>query len=127
MKFAKSTLITLATLIAVTQFSMTGYAAEEKPVDPKKIMALYRRHCASCHGTDGKGDTKAGKKSGVKDYTDAKVVAELKDEKKAVKHILEGMKDEDGKTLMAPFNKKLKPMEAVGLVKFLKHFGAKKD
>jgi mono/diheme cytochrome c family protein len=63
--------------------------------------ALYEKDCAKCHGADGKGDTKMGKKMGAKDYTDAKVQAELKDEA-AVKAIKEGLKDKDGKILMKP-------------------------
>ena len=31
--------------------------------------ALWARHCASCHGKDGSGNTTMGKKLGVKDYT----------------------------------------------------------
>jgi len=60
----------------------------------------YEKHCVKCHGADGKGDTKMGKKSGAKDYSDPKVQAELKDDK-AFKSVKEGMKDGD-KTLMKP-------------------------
>jgi cytochrome c553 len=63
--------------------------------------ALYDKDCAKCHGQDGKGETKMGKRLGAKDYTDAKVQAELKDEA-AVKAIKEGFKDKEGKTLMKP-------------------------
>ena len=42
-----------------------------------------------------------GQKTGAKDYTDAKVQAELKDEA-AFKAIKEGLKDKDGKVLMKP-------------------------
>jgi len=58
--------------------------------------------CAKCHGADGKGQTKMGQKLGIKDLTDAKVQASIKDED-AVKAIKEGRKDQDGKTLMKPF------------------------
>ncbi len=63
--------------------------------------ALYEKDCAKCHGADGKGETKMGKKMGAKDYTDAKVQAELKDEA-AIKAIKEGLKDKEGKVLMKP-------------------------
>ena len=63
--------------------------------------ANYESNCAKCHGADGKGQTKMGQKLGVKDYTDAKVQAELKDDA-AIKAIKEGLKDADGKTLMKP-------------------------
>lgn len=63
--------------------------------------AAYEKDCTKCHGADGKGDTKMGKKLGIKDYTDAKVQAELKDDA-AIKAIKEGLKDKDGKVLMKP-------------------------
>jgi cytochrome c6 len=59
--------------------------------------------CAKCHGADGKGQTKIGQKLGVKDFTDAKVQADLKDDA-ATKALKEGLKDADGKTLMKPFD-----------------------
>ena len=61
----------------------------------------FEKSCAKCHGADGKGQTKMGLKSGVKDYTDAKVQAELKDDA-AFKAIKEGLKDKEGKVLMKP-------------------------
>ncbi len=63
--------------------------------------ALYGDNCAKCHGADGKGDTKMGQRLGVKDYTDAAVQAAMKDDV-AFKSIKEGLKDQDGKTLMRP-------------------------
>jgi cytochrome c553 len=61
----------------------------------------YDKECAKCHGADGKGDTKMGKKMGAKDYTDAKVQDALTDAA-AFKAIKEGFKDKDGKVLMKP-------------------------
>src|SRR5262245_11886696 len=63
--------------------------------------AAYEKDCVKCHGADGKGQTKMGQKLGIKDYTDAKVQAELKDDA-AFKAIKEGLKDKDGKVLMKP-------------------------
>jgi mono/diheme cytochrome c family protein len=60
-------------------------------------------HCAMCHGADGKGQSKMGQKLGVKDFTDAKVQAAMKDDA-ATKAIKEGLKDADGKTQMKPFD-----------------------
>lgn len=58
--------------------------------------------CAKCHGAEGKGDTKIGAKLGCKDFTDAKVQADMKDDA-AFKALKEGLKSDDGKTLMKPF------------------------
>jgi cytochrome c553 len=74
--------------------------------------------CAKCHGADGKGDTKIGQKLGCKDFTDAKVQADLKDEA-ATKAIKEGLKSEDGKVLMKPFDQ-LSDDEVKGLVAFVR-------
>src|SRR5690349_1399607 len=63
--------------------------------------ALYERDCAKCHGADGKGETKMGKKLGAKDYTDPKVQAALTDEA-AFKATKDGLKDKDGKVHMKP-------------------------
>ncbi|HLH52214.1 MAG TPA: cytochrome c [Verrucomicrobiae bacterium] len=62
----------------------------------------WDKNCAKCHGEDGKGKTKMGEKLGVKDYSDAKVQADMKDEK-MVKAIKEGIKEDD-KTKMKAFS-----------------------
>ncbi|HEY5042121.1 MAG TPA: cytochrome c [Verrucomicrobiae bacterium] len=78
-------------------------------------------HCASCHGADGKGQTKMGTKLGVKDFTDAKVQADLKDDA-ATKAIKEGLKNADGsKTLMKPFDT-LSDDEVKALVAYVRAF-----
>jgi cytochrome c553 len=61
----------------------------------------FEKNCAKCHGADGKGDTKMGKKVGAKRPSDAKVQAELKDDQ-AFKAIKEGLKDKEGKLQMKP-------------------------
>jgi cytochrome c553 len=82
--------------------------------------ATYEKDCAKCHGTDGKGDTKMGKKYSAKDYTDAKVQEELKDEA-AIKAIKEGYKDKEGKVVMKP-SEGLSDDEIKGLVAYMRKF-----
>ena len=82
--------------------------------------AVYEKSCAACHGKDGKGDTPAGKKMGVKDYTDAKAQAEMKDED-MIKAIKEGIKDGD-KTKMKAFGDKLTDDEIKMLVAYVRSF-----
>ena len=38
-----------------------------------EVKEAWDKNCASCHGKDGKGETKAGKKADVKDLTDSEV------------------------------------------------------
>src|SRR5215831_9927918 len=80
---------------------------------------LYAKDCAKCHGPDVKGQTKMGQKLGIKDYSDAKVQAELKDEA-AVKAIKEGLKDGD-KVLMKPMEG-LSDDDIKGLVAYMRTF-----
>jgi cytochrome c553 len=82
--------------------------------------ATYEKDCAKCHGADGKGQTKMGQKLGAKDYTDARVQAEMKDDA-AAKAIKEGLKDKDDKTLMKPAAG-LSDDDIKGLVNYVRTF-----
>jgi cytochrome c553 len=66
-----------------------------------EVAANWENHCLSCHGADGRGDTKMGKKLKIKDLTDAAFQASFTDED-AIKAIKEGIKSENGKTVMKP-------------------------
>jgi len=94
-----------------------GFAAALN-VSAADAKANWDSLCAKCHGAEGKGDTKIGQKLGVKDLTDAKVQAELKDDA-AAKGIKEGVKDADGKTLMKPFDT-LSDDEVKALVQYVR-------
>jgi cytochrome c6 len=82
--------------------------------------ALYAKKCASCHGKDGVGATKMGKKAGARDYTDAKVQASFSDAE-GVKAILEGV-TKDGKKKMKGFTGKVTEAEAKELVAYIRKF-----
>jgi mono/diheme cytochrome c family protein len=84
---------------------------------------LWDKNCAACHGKDGKGETKMGKKAGVEDYTDAKVQAKFTDEQ-AFKAIKEGVKEGD-KEKMKPFAEKLTDDEIKALVAYVRAFAKK--
>src|ERR1039458_8644767 len=58
------------------------------------VKENWDKNCAKCHGPDGKGDTKMGKKLEIKDFTDAKYQATLKDDA-MFKAMKEGIKDGD--------------------------------
>jgi len=79
------------------------------------VATNWTKHCASCHGKDGKGDTKAGKKAEVKDLTDPKYQESFTDEQ-MFKQIKEGMKDKNGKEKMKAFGGLLSDEEIKALV-----------
>ena len=71
---------------------MAACAAMIVSVSAADVKENWEKSCAKCHGPDGKGDTKMGKKLEVKDFTDAKVQADMKDDA-MLKAIKEGVKD----------------------------------
>jgi cytochrome c6 len=81
----------------------------------------WENHCAKCHGADGKGQTKAGRKLNVRDYTDAKVQAEMKDAD-MIKTTAEGVKDKAGKERMKGYKEELSPKEIEELVGYIRKF-----
>lgn len=66
------------------------------------IKESWEKDCRKCHGAEGKGDTKMGKKVEVKDYSDAAVQTAMKEED-MVKAIKEGVKDKEGKDRMKAY------------------------
>ena len=100
--------------------SIALFAASALSAAAADAKETYDKDCAKCHGSDGKGDTKMGKKLGVKDYTDAKVQAELKDED-GLKAIKAGLKDKEGKQLMKP-TEGISDADAKALVAYMRKF-----
>ena len=80
-------------VITLAGAALAAYAAD--------ASANWTEHCAKCHGADGKGQTKMGKKLGLRDLTDAAVQAKFTDAD-ALKAMKEGVKDKDGKVTMKP-------------------------
>jgi len=93
--------------------ALSTYAADAK--------AIWTKDCAKCHGEDGKGKTKMGEKLGVKDYTDAKVQAEMKDPEMA-KAIKEGVKEKDSDKLKMKAFGDLSGEEVKALVEQVRSF-----
>lgn len=85
------------------------------------VAENWENHCAKCHGADGKGQTKAGKKLSVKDYTDAKVQAEMKDED-MIKATANGVNDKAGKEKMKAYKDELSSEEIKELVAYIRKF-----
>ena len=104
--------------IVLTVVLLFSAAATVKAADVKEA---WDKNCASCHGKDGKGETKAGKKAGAKDLTDAKYQASFTDDQ-MTKQIKEGLKDKNGKEQMKPFADKLADDEIKAIVAYVRAF-----
>ena len=80
-------------LLAAAFATLTAFAADG--------ATTWTDQCAKCHGADGKGETKMGKKLGIADLTDAKVQANFTDEA-IIKAVKLGIKDKNDKVAMKP-------------------------
>ncbi len=112
MKFDLKLILAGAALAAAVTLAFAAPAADN-----------WENHCAKCHGADGKGQTKVGKKLGVLDYTSTDDQAKLTDEQ-ATKASVEGAKDKAGKERMKGYQDELSPQEIKELVAMVRKFKA---
>ncbi len=107
-------------------------SADEAAVVQIDAEELWRENCAGCHGRDGRGQTRVGRRAGVKDLTDHEYQQSFSDEQ-AFRHTKEGMYDEDGEELMKPFGKGLSEdngltdAELEALVRFVRTFDPERE
>jgi len=83
------------------------------------VPEAWSKNCASCHGPDGTGHTKAGRMAQVKDMSKADYQQSFTDEQ-AAKQIKEGYKDSSGKERMKAFGDKLSDDEVKALVAYVR-------
>ena len=83
--------VAVSIVLTLAGAALAAYAAD--------ASANWTEHCAKCHGPDGKGQTKMGKKLGLRDLADAKVQAKFTDAD-ALKAMKSGLTDDKGKTTM---------------------------
>jgi mono/diheme cytochrome c family protein len=82
---------------------------------------IYEKNCAGCHGANGKGQTRLGRKSGAKDLTDRNGAGKLSDQQ-IFETIKLGRKDKNGEETMEPFGKQLSDREMTELVAYVRRF-----
>ena len=113
-----TTIVSLSMLAAVLAFGATHVRAEDAAGGAMDVPALWKKNCASCHGEDGKAQTKAGKSKKVQDLTNPEVRAKF-DRDRMIKSTKAGMKSEDGKELMKPYGEKLSDAEIAALTDYI--------
>lgn len=92
----------------------------------EKVARMWKSKCGSCHGVDGKGQTKQGEKMGIADLTTAAWQKEFTDDKikdnlaKGISRVKNG-KQQD----MDPFAKELEPAQIDDLIKHIRSLAKK--
>jgi len=101
-------LLLMRTAVIATAASFLVVAS----VRAEDTAALYKTKCAACHGSDGKGDTAAGKKLGARDFHSPEV-AKMSDTE-----LFDITKK--GKEKMPAYDKKLTDDQIKDLVKYIR-------
>lgn len=110
MKLTIKTILASGALAAVAAFAFAAPVAEN-----------WDNLCAKCHGEDGKGQTKVGRKLKVKDYTDPAVQAAMTDAE-IIKATTEGIVDKNGKERMKAYKDELSAKEIEEFVAYIRKF-----
>ena len=85
----------------------------------------YKKHCVECHGSDGRSQTRLGRKSGAKDLSSPENQAKLTDED-AFNGIKNGRKNSKGEEKMEAFGHLLSDHEIKELVAYVRTFAKQK-
>lgn len=81
--------------------------------------ATWTQHCVRCHGENGKGETKMGRKLKIRDLTLEKTQRRLTDAE-VTELIATGYKDNAGEERMPAFGEKLTLEERKALLVFIR-------
>jgi cytochrome c553 len=88
-------------MLLAAALSLTVVASSAAGESPFETKQYWAKNCATCHGVEGKADTKAGKKIGAINFTDPKNQERFTDEQ-MFKTIKGGVKDKDDMFTMKP-------------------------
>ena len=102
-----------ALLILVGVSSFASYGAMQRAASASQ---LYRRHCVSCHGNDGRAKTSKGKFSHARDLADPEWQSDVSDER-IFNSIMNGRNVRGN---MPAFSNKLNEKQVNSLVAFVR-------
>lgn len=103
--------IGLVTVIGLTLCFVAATARAESAAE------LYSKQCASCHGADMKGQTKAGQALKVQDLTAPEVRAKF-DRARMITSLTDGI-ERDGKQVKKPYKDKLTAEQIAALTDYI--------
>ena len=114
MKYAS--LLVVFGLVLVTVPAGRAEYSESWSAPAKSSAELYAKHCASCHGKDGRAKTFKAKFNHARDLTDSTWQSDVSDER-----IFNSITNGRGKKMPA-YGKKLSQTEIEGLISFVRAF-----
>jgi cytochrome c6 len=122
MKFILAFLVPF--LFMTAAFAMIGASsALDHSATHTNVAEIWKSECASCHGPDGRGQTRAGQRAGVKDFTDVGYQGSWTDAE-ALQVIKTAKKDGKALRNKNPYADQLTEQEIGALVTFVRAFAA---
>lgn len=91
------------------------------PVFAATAADNWETHCAGCHGSDGKAQTRIGRKAGAKDLTDKATQAKITDAE-ILKLVKGGRVNAKGEEKMEAFSDRLSDAEIMELIQIVRSF-----
>lgn len=108
----------LAFLVASILLACFAVSANQRNKRGRTAPELYSRHCAACHGPDGRAKTSKGKFSHARDLTEARWQEDVTDER-IFNSIMNGRNVRGN---MPAFSDTLNEKEVDSLVSFVRKF-----
>lgn len=108
--FCLLVIVAVAFSVSLTSLATTG---ETNRSSTRSAAELYAKHCASCHGKDGRAKTFKAKRNHARDLTDQAWQDDASDER-----IFNAIMN--GKRKMPGFSKKLSEQEIETLVSYVR-------
>ena len=118
MKRTVSCLLASLFLVVTTANLSFNHKVNATTANASSASQLYAKHCAECHGKDGRGQTKKGKFSHARDLTEAKWQDDVSDER-IFNSIMNGRNVRGN---MPAFSDKLNEKDTDALVSFVRKF-----
>ncbi|MCF7765016.1 MAG: cytochrome c [Verrucomicrobia bacterium] len=88
-----------------------------RSASPASGVKVFNKHCAPCHGKDGRAKTPVARVLGVKDFSQSTIGDE-----EIARQIREGKKGADGLQKMPPFADKVSEEEIKELIEVIRKF-----
>ena len=103
----------LILFVAIFATILPAFAARSLPTVPANPAQNYAKHCASCHGSDGRAKTLKGKLKHARNLADSEWQEKVSDER-----IFNSIMNGKGK--MPAYSKKLSQEDIDGLVNYVR-------
>lgn len=118
LKIVSNSLVSVALMLLCISVNSNARGSEGVSPAGRTASRMYGRYCITCHGSDGRSQTKKGKYNHARDFSDAQWQDDVSDER-LFNSIMNGRNVRGN---MPGFKDKLNEQEAESLVEYVRRF-----